>query len=70
MYHLWYTFGNTGFCEPTEQSCEDNFDNDGDGLVDCLDSDCPACSSSEDCNTFGDEDGNGLSRLRMGVQPQ
>ena len=29
-------------CEPTEVSCGDGLDNDGDGLVDCADSDCAA----------------------------
>ena len=46
-----------GSCEAVEVSCEDNFDNDGDGDVDCVDSNCPACSTSEDCSVQGDEDG-------------
>jgi hypothetical protein len=29
---------------PTETNCADGIDNDGDGLVDCKDPDCPACS--------------------------
>ena len=31
------------------------------GWLTALDSDCPACASSEDCTTYGDEDGNGLA---------
>jgi len=41
-------FGKSGKCEYSrELSCSDNFDNDGDGLVDSEDPDCPkTCSSA------------------------
>ena len=47
-----------------ESSCEDGFDNDGDGAADCADIDCeadPACSSEGEliCDDGLDNDGDG-----------
>jgi gliding motility-associated-like protein len=51
-----------------ETSCTDGIDNDNDGLVDCLDPDCPECVITFDCSTayiyymppiFLDKDGFG-----------
>ncbi len=38
--------------------CGNGVDDDCDGLTDCLDSDCPACT--EDCSNGKDDDGNAL----------
>jgi len=37
-------------CDPTETSCNDGVDNDGDGLVDCNDPDCDADTNCITCN--------------------
>ncbi len=52
-----------GLCEQAESTCSDGFDNDGDGLIDCDDSDCtaaPACDppAIEDCDDGVDNDGD------------
>jgi hypothetical protein len=39
--------------------CEDRVDNDGDGLVDCMDPDCPICQ--EDCDNGQDDDFDNLT---------
>ena len=41
------------------EDCDDGRDNDGDGFVDCLDTDCSG-SCPEDCGDFLDNDGDGL----------
>ncbi|MGR3310341.1 MAG: hypothetical protein ACUZ77_06155, partial [Candidatus Brocadiales bacterium] len=41
------------------EDCTNGIDDDGDGLVDCNDSDCPPCST-EDCTNGTDDDGDGL----------
>ncbi|MFA6254988.1 MAG: hypothetical protein WC675_03040 [Patescibacteria group bacterium] len=49
---------------PKELTCDDGFDNDCDGLVDCNDTtDCLGASNcvQEICNISGDEDGNGFA---------
>jgi hypothetical protein len=46
-----------------ETDCQDAFDNDGDGLVDCSDTDCAgtaACGGFEVCGDCIDNDGDGL----------
>jgi hypothetical protein len=48
----------------TETNCADGIDNDGDGLVDCKDSDCPACTptpcpAGKECCDGIDNDGDG-----------
>jgi hypothetical protein len=35
--------------EPTEIACGDRVDNDGDGLIDCQDDDCPGCEGNLEC---------------------
>ncbi|MFM9840371.1 MAG: gliding motility-associated C-terminal domain-containing protein [Cyclobacteriaceae bacterium] len=59
-------FGFSGYAQET--SCTDGIDNDNDGLIDCLDPDCPECAITFDCNTayiyymppiFLDKDGLG-----------
>jgi hypothetical protein len=52
-------------CSPTppEGNCDDAFDNDSDGLIDCSDTDCAgngACGSFEACGDCIDNDGDGL----------
>jgi hypothetical protein len=57
-------------CQPQEpelldfETCDDNIDNDGDGLFDCSDDDCtlidPVCAPDEQCNDNIDNDFNGL----------
>ena len=49
----------SGACKET---CDDLADNDGDGLVDCDDPDCPLvrCMDGEDCDDGIDNDLNGL----------
>jgi YVTN family beta-propeller protein len=47
---------------PTPEICDDGVDNDGDGDVDCADSDCagdPACPEPEICDDGVDNDGDG-----------
>jgi hypothetical protein len=51
--------------ENTIRKCTDNTDNDGDGLVDCMDPDCQSfmiCkeNNSQNCNDAIDNDGDGL----------
>ncbi|MBU1135391.1 MAG: PQQ-binding-like beta-propeller repeat protein, partial [Nanoarchaeota archaeon] len=60
------------FCEyngitRVESTCDDGFDNDGDGSADCADSDCSGQTGkdgqtcgSENCNDNGDNDGDGF----------
>lgn len=43
----------------TCEDCTNGIDDNGDGLVDCADPDCPPCSS-EVCNNGVDDDGDGL----------
>ena len=43
---------------PPQEDCGDGVDNDGDGLVDCLDAECPPCQ--EDCTDGVDNDSDGL----------
>lgn len=48
--------------EPPAEICDDGQDNDGDAMVDCLDSDCdldPTCENGADCSSVGDEDNDG-----------
>jgi hypothetical protein len=48
---------------PPEGDCEDAIDNDGDGLIDCADTDCAgsaACKGQEVCGDCIDNDGDGL----------
>jgi hypothetical protein len=50
--------------EPAEGDCEDAIDNDGDGLIDCADTDCAgnaACKGQEVCGDCIDNDGDGLT---------
>ncbi|MEC7984828.1 MAG: MopE-related protein [Myxococcota bacterium] len=50
-------------CSGEEQDCSDGDDNDGDGFVDCADSDCGsqvACQES-DCSDGTDDDGDGAT---------
>jgi hypothetical protein len=48
------------YCEYPEVSCDDGFDNDGDGLIDDLDLlDCPV-TGGEICDNGIDDDGDGL----------
>lgn len=44
-----------------DELCDDGVDNDGDGDVDCLDADCPACvpELESDCSDGVDEDQDG-----------
>jgi len=47
-----------------ETNCADGIDNDGDGLIDCKDSDCPACvpqpcPAGKECCDGKDNNGNG-----------
>ncbi len=47
---------------PNQEICDDNQDNDQDGLIDCVDSDCssfPACMESQNCNDNIDNDLDG-----------
>jgi hypothetical protein len=37
----------------TEVNCNDGIDNDGDGLVDCQDPDCPSCMGTLSCCADG-----------------
>ncbi len=53
-------------CGSNLEICDNNQDDDGDGLTDCADSDCsnaPACSqpNQEICNNNQDDDGDGLT---------
>jgi hypothetical protein len=47
----------------TETNCADGIDNDGDGLVDCKDTDCPACKppcpAGKECCDGVDNNGDG-----------
>ncbi len=46
------------------EDCTNTADDDGDGAIDCTDTDCAAddaCVLTEDCATIGDEDGNELA---------
>ncbi len=52
------------YCEATEATCDDSFDNDGDGAVDCADSDCSgdaACQGQTEtvCDDGLDDDSDG-----------
>jgi len=50
-------------CELTPENCTDGIDNDGDGKIDCADSDCanaPECRPREICGNCIDDDGDGL----------
>ncbi len=45
------------------EACDDLFDNDADGLIDCSDADCagtPTCGTFEVCGDCVDNDGDGL----------
>ena len=43
-----------------ETSCGDEIDNDGDGLIDCLDGDCDNFEKGCHCEDDIDNDGDGL----------
>ncbi len=43
----------SGVASYPSEKCTDSFDNDGDGLVDCLDSDCSGCPSGQTCSAAG-----------------
>jgi hypothetical protein len=48
----------------SEQHCNDEIDNDEDGLTDCADDDCtddPACQTESDCSDEFDDDQDGLT---------
>jgi len=50
-------------CDLTPENCSDGIDNDGDGKIDCADSDCanaPECRPREICGNCIDDDGDGL----------
>src|SRR5262249_39853053 len=56
------TCGHTDIPNCGPENCSDGIDNDGDGLVDCADSDCkdnPVCKK-EICGNCIDDDGDGL----------
>lgn len=48
------TDGGRACIEPTEASCNDGMDNDGDGPADCADPDCDGQSCDQDLCTTGD----------------
>jgi hypothetical protein len=50
-------------CQLVPEQCDDGVDNDGDGLIDCADSDCtsaPNCQAHEICGNCLDDDGDGM----------
>ncbi len=50
--------------DEASEDCANTTDDDGDGTIDCEDTDCAAdaaCALTEDCATAGDEDANGLA---------
>jgi cysteine-rich repeat protein len=61
--------GNNTYCMPAgnvcQEICDNGFDDDGDGRIDCADSDCtsqPYCGATEfNCFDGIDNDGNGLT---------
>ena len=54
-------------CEAVETTCDDGFDNDGDGATDGTDTDCdgsescPSCEGGDQCSDGEDNDGDGNS---------
>lgn len=45
-----------------QEVCNDSIDNDGDGLIDCQDSDCIASANCQEiCNDGIDNDGDGFT---------
>jgi Zn-dependent metalloprotease len=59
------TAASAGGSGPVPESCTDSVDNDGDGAIDCADSDCasdPSCSTDpEVCDDGLDNDGDGAA---------
>ncbi len=54
-----YVLGPSGICEPGEEmTCDDEFDNDGDGMTDCDDEDCRGELPCEVCDDGINNDGD------------
>jgi alpha-tubulin suppressor-like RCC1 family protein len=49
-----------GPCGTCETSCTNGVDDDGDGLADCLDPECPPCPGETSCTNGVDDEGDGL----------